>query len=119
MLRQSTTLLLVLLVVITAGSALAQMTVTGAISGTVTDPAGQVVPSATVTLLNEKTGENRSATTNDAGSFSFPVVPPGTYSIKIEHAGFRTYQNTGVVLSANERQALGDIRLQIGTVSET
>ena len=114
-----TTVLCLLLVAGVCKVVFAQMTITGAISGTVMDPSGQVVPAANVTIRSEKTGERRTTVTNDAGAFGFVAVPPDTYSIQVEHGGFRTFQNTGVVVSANERVALGEIRLQLGAVSET
>jgi len=97
----------------------AQMTVTGSIVGTVTDPSGQVVAGAKVTLLSEKTGDVRIATANEIGVFNFVAVQPDTYSLKVEHSGFKTSQRTGLLVSANEHVAAGDIQLQIGAVSET
>lgn len=98
---------------------LAQMTVTGTISGTVVDPSGQVVPSATVTLTNDKTGDVRTATANGNGFFTFLAVPPDTYSMRVEHSGFKAHQQTGIVLTANGRVDLGSVQLQIGAVTET
>src|SRR5437879_1738851 len=97
----------------------AQMTVTGAITGTVVDASGRAVPGAKVTLTSEKTRELRAASTNELGAFSFVAVPPDTYAIKAEHSGFKIFQRTGLVVSANERIALGDVGLQVGAVSET
>src|SRR5882672_5259745 len=76
----------------------AQMTVTGNITGTVTDPSGQVVPAAKVTLTSDKTGEVRTATSNESGNFNFAAVQPDTYSLRIEHGGFKAFQRTGLVV---------------------
>lgn len=97
----------------------AQMTVTGAISGTVLDQSGQSVSGAAVTLTSEHTGDLRTTTTNELGRFAFTAVQPDTYSLKIEQGGFKAFQRTGIVLSANERLSAGDIQLQIGAVTET
>ena len=97
----------------------AQMTVTGTITGTVTDPSGQIVQGARVTLTGDRTHDTRVATTTDLGAFSFVAVTPDTYSIKVENAGFKAYERTGIAVSANERVALGEIQLQIGAVTET
>ncbi len=97
----------------------AQMTVTGTISGSVLDPSGQSVPASAVTLSGGKTGQAFTSTTNDAGAFSFIAVQPDTYKLKIEHAGFKIAERTGITVVANERVALGDIQLQIGAVSDT
>src|SRR5437016_4053111 len=113
-------ILFVLLLIVFAGAqGFAQMTVTGSIAGTVTDPSGQVVAGARLTLTSEKTGDIRNTTTSNAGAFSFVAVQPDTYSLKVEHGGFKTFQRTGLVVSANEHVAAGDIQLQIGAVSET
>jgi hypothetical protein len=97
----------------------AQMTVTGSISGTVVDPTGKTVPAAKITLTSEKTKEIRQALSNDTGSISLVALPPDTYSIKVEHSGFKAFQRTGIVVTANERIALGDVSLQVGAVTET
>src|SRR5574340_1320565 len=94
-------------------------TVTGTITGTVVDPSAHVIVGASATLTNERTGERRSASTNELGAFTFPALPPSEYSLKIETSGFKTFQRAGTVLSANERLALGDIQLTIGAVTET
>ncbi len=95
------------------------MTTTGSLEGTVMDPSGQAVPGTSVKLQSETTKEVHSATTSSLGVFGFVAVPPDTYTLKVDHAGFKTYQRTGIPLSANERVALGQITLQIGAVSET
>src|SRR4029434_6009962 len=64
------------------GSQLLGQTVTGKVSGTVMDASGQVIPNATVKLLNERTGEMRSSSANESGGFSFAALLPGSYTIK-------------------------------------
>src|SRR5689334_1236411 len=96
-----------------------QMTVTGSIVGNILDPSGQAVPAAKVTLMNEKTGDARSSASNEQGAFTFVAVPPDTYTVKVERGGFKTFQRTGLVITANEHATAGDIELQIGAVSET
>jgi hypothetical protein len=106
-------------VLLLASASFSQLTITGNIAGTVIDPSGQVVPGAKITLTNPSNGDSRATTTNEAGAFNLIAVQPGTYSLKIEHEGFKTFQRTGIVLSANEHLAAGDIQLQIGQVAET
>jgi len=60
----------------------------GSIRGTVTDPAGAVVPNARVVLTSQDTNETREATTNDEGAYSFPEVKAGLYSVTAEASGF-------------------------------
>jgi outer membrane receptor protein involved in Fe transport len=97
----------------------AQMTVTGSVTGTITDPSGQAIVGAKVTLTSERTRESRSTVANELGSFNFVAVQPDTYSIKVLQSGFKAFERTGVVVTANEHIAAGDIRLEIGAVSET
>src|SRR5438552_4590201 len=104
--------------IIISSPAFAQ-SVTGNISGSVTDPNGAVVAGASVTLVNDQTKDKRDQVTNDAGRFNFASVQPGTYTIKIEHEGFETLLRTKVVLSANEGLALGEVALKTGQVTET
>ncbi|HTG93898.1 MAG TPA: TonB-dependent receptor [Pyrinomonadaceae bacterium] len=94
-------------------------TITGSISGTVTDLNGAVVPGAVVTLTSDTTTEKRSATTDSEGHFSFTTLQPGNYSLKVERQNFQALEQKGVVLSANEKLAVGDLKLQPGQVTET
>ena len=73
----------------------AQGETTSAIVGTVVDPSGAALPGAAVTIINTETGLKRNAMTDDAGRFSFPQLKPGSYTVKVEAAGFepQTYSN--------------------------
>lgn len=77
----------------------------GALAGTVTDPNGGVIPAAKVTLVDEKTNREQSATTNDEGAFRFQSLPAGDYTLKVEGTpGFATSQTTGINLSPGEER---------------
>jgi hypothetical protein len=90
----------------------------GTVSGMVVDESNQAVPGATVTLLDEHTAAARTATTEADGSFAFRVVPPGTYTVRVELAGFRTLVRTGNVLNATSTLSLGTLPLAVGAVTE-
>jgi len=75
----------VLVLVTTLGAAALAQSVTGSISGIVTDLTGGVLVGASVTLLSDQTGATRVATTGEDGRFSFAAVQPGAYTISIEH----------------------------------
>src|SRR5262245_1271714 len=64
---------------------------TGGVRGLVRDPNG-VIPGVTVTLTNEATNVSREVQTNDVGQYSFPAVPPGTYTLKTQLTGYKTYE---------------------------
>src|SRR5437016_8909167 len=85
-------------------------TITGTVSGIVTDSNGAAVPGATVTLVSEQKNEPRTSTTNDSGRFTCAALQPGTYTLKIEQKGFQTHEQRSVVLSANETLALGELK---------
>lgn len=98
--------------------ALAQ-TVTGSLSGVVTDHTGAVIVGAKITVTEEATGAVRSAATAETGTFVVVALPPGTYTVRVEAPGFRPHERRGVVLTANERLALGTIELAVGQITET
>jgi hypothetical protein len=94
--------------------------VTGQISGTVTDPAGALIGGATVQLTNDLTKQIRTLVTGStSGSFIFTDLVPGNYSVQVTLAGFKTYSQHGINVSADEKVALHDLRLQVGDVSST
>lgn len=108
-----------LLLLVCCCSWLSGQGLTGQISGTLADPSGAPVGNASVTLNNTQTGESRSVKTNSDGSFVFPELLPGNFSLKTDAAGFKSYQQTGINVSATERVTLPAISLQVGEVSET
>ena len=102
-----------------SASASAQTT-TGAISGTVVDPQGQIVPGATVTVMHEGTSEVR-VTTSDSerGTFQVTSLALGTYTVRVELQGFSTFERKGVVVSSSERVSVGAIRMSVGGLQDT
>src|SRR5437868_7869798 len=71
---------------------------TAAINGTVRDSAGAVIPEAAVVLHNRDTNLDRSAVTNNVGSYVMPNVLPGNYDLKVTMNGFGPAVKTGVIL---------------------
>jgi hypothetical protein len=94
-------------------------TVTSTIVGTVVDPANAVLANAPVTLKDPATGSSRTATTDGSGIFRFANVNPGTYSISVAAAGFKTLNTTGLEVSASETRNVGNLQLQLGNVTDT
>jgi Carboxypeptidase regulatory-like domain/TonB-dependent Receptor Plug Domain len=107
-----------LVIALLSSSAIAQ-SITGSISGTITDANGGIIAGANVALVNDQTKVARNVVTGEAGRFDFAAVQPGPYTLKIEHQGFQTLLKQNVVLTANENLALGELRLLPGQVSET
>src|SRR3954464_8366323 len=91
---------------------------TGIISGTIVDNTGQVVPGATLTLVNEATSDSRTLVSGSRGEFAFRAVEPGSYTVRVELTGFRTMQLKSNVLNASGTLDLGNVKLDIGTLTE-
>jgi Carboxypeptidase regulatory-like domain/TonB-dependent Receptor Plug Domain len=91
---------------------------TGTVSGTVLDSSSQVVPGATITLTNEATGDARTAVSGTQGGFTFQAVVPGSYTVKIELTGFRSYESKKNVVNASGVVDVGSVKLEVGTLSE-
>ncbi len=92
--------------------------VSSRISGIVTDPSGDVIVGATVTVTNTGTQADATSQTNETGFFIFPNLQPGSYSVRIESAGFNAYERTGVILNANQVLTLSGLQLTVGTLTE-
>lgn len=94
-------------------------TVTGTLFGRVADDGGLVLPGVTVTVESPQLiGGVQSRPTNDSGEFRFPAMPPGTYTLSFELAGFQTLKRERVVLEAGASLAV-DVVLRLAGVEET
>lgn len=89
----------------------------GTITGEVKDTSGAVMPGVTVTAVNNATNATREVQTNEAGAFSFPALPPGTYTVRAELQGFQT--GTRAAQLHVEQTLRVDFSLGIGTLTET
>ena len=108
--------LITLSVVLFALSAMAQIQ-NGQFAGTVTDPSGAAVANAKITVTNQATGLAVTATSNATGSYAIPELPPGTYKITVEAAGFKTYSNVDVTLNAGTTAHV-DAKMTLGQARE-
>src|ERR1700730_5253371 len=97
---------------------LAQRSDRGIITGIVLDPTGSSVAGATVKVRNDGTGVETSLVTNSAGSYTTPPLVLGSYSITVDHAGFKTAVNSGILLQGAET-IRKDVTLAVGSVSES
>ena len=91
-------------------------TITGTISGNVTDITGAVVPSVTITIENIGTGQKRTATTSASGSYMVPDLAIGKYRVTAEAPGFKTIVQTSEVFTGAVSHA--DFKLQVGQRTE-
>jgi len=88
------------------------------ITGTVTDPTGAVVPNAAINLVNPATNQMRQDTSNSAGSYRFPNVGVGTYTLSASASGFQKFSRTGIVVHPAQTLA-EDIALTVGSQQQT
>ncbi|MEO5923443.1 MAG: TonB-dependent receptor [Bryobacteraceae bacterium] len=91
---------------------------TAEVLGTIRDKSDQVLPSATVKLLNQDTGSEAETKTDGMGNYAFSNVKIGMYTLTADATGFAKAQAKDVMLNVNARQRV-DLRLEIGTVSQT
>ncbi|MEO8594796.1 MAG: carboxypeptidase regulatory-like domain-containing protein [Candidatus Solibacter sp.] len=103
---------------LTCGSLLGQ-SATGTLQGTVLDPAGAPVPNLTVVVKNPATGTTLNTVSGEDGTFIFNGVAAASYDLTITaKAGFKTYTQTGIPVSPNERRDVGRIVLVLGSLTE-
>ncbi len=97
---------------------------TGALTGTVHDPAGQLVANASVIAINLASGERVSSASNNSGIFVFPALPAGTYDLAVSSSGFKTSTIHGLLVSlghtsdANATLALGSADQTVNVSAE-
>ncbi|HEY0308755.1 MAG TPA: carboxypeptidase-like regulatory domain-containing protein [Acidobacteriaceae bacterium] len=98
--------------------AFAQSATTGAIGGTIYDPAGSVLAGVEITALNAATGEIRTTVTKTSGEYRITDLTPGTYTVTVTAQGFQTYKAVQVPVAVG---TVSDIapKLTVGNVSET
>ena len=90
---------------------------TGALTGTVKDPSGAVIPNATVTLTSVNTGQARTTMTEADGVYHFNLLQPGNYRVRIEASGFKPVDVPSVTVAVTETAVL-DRNLDVGAQSQ-
>ncbi len=84
----------------------------------VVDAGGGILANAKVGLLNEGTGEIRSAVTAANGEYVFSQVIPGTYTVGVENPGFKKYERKGILVET-QSQLTVDVKLEVGNVTDS
>jgi hypothetical protein len=88
------------------------------VTGTVLDPTGAAMPAAAVTALNTDTGVSKTVQSDSAGVYEFPTLPPGTYVLSAEKAGFKKYLVAGLVLRTGDH-VQQNLKLEVGGATES
>jgi outer membrane receptor protein involved in Fe transport len=101
-----------------AAPSLAQQAATATLEGLITDPAGAVVPNATVTARNTQTGLTRTIQTDASGVYRLAALPPGSYDLNVTAPNFAEAKRTGITLTVGQKLNL-DIALSLTASAET
>src|SRR5262245_3075682 len=89
-------------------------TYTGGLTGVVSDPAGALVPSASLKLTNLETNDARQQSTNETGGYNFTALPPGRYRMEVEHPGFKKFVQEPIEVRVQQFITLNPV-LEVGT----
>ena len=95
----------------------AQSASTAALTVTALDPGGASIPGASVSVTNTETNQARTEVTASGGSYTFTVLPVGTYKVVISASGFKTAEIDGIALNVTETRSVTQ-RLEIGTQTQ-
>src|SRR5690348_8665666 len=104
-------------IVMTGTALLSQVVPTASLSGTVTDPAGAVVPSVRVELVNTATQVSKDVTADQQGRYQFNFLPPGRYDLSVSAPGFARYRQTGITLDVNA-PATANVQLSVQSAQQ-
>ncbi|MGA2269618.1 MAG: carboxypeptidase regulatory-like domain-containing protein [Bryobacteraceae bacterium] len=94
-------------------------TTSGSLSGNVVDAQGASMVGASVTVKNMETNVAFSAKTDASGAFVIVDMPPARYSLTVEQAGFKKYQQVDIVVTNNTSVSVGHITLEVGQITQT
>jgi hypothetical protein len=112
------TLILTVGVFLLAACAALAQTDRGTITGTVLDPAGAVVPNASIEAKNAASGQTYTAGTTGTGNYTLSALPAGIYDITVNAAGFKKYLRPGITVQVAETARV-DATLEVGATSDT
>lgn len=93
--------------------------VSAALTGTVSDASGSVVPNATVILKSDSTGDTRRTVSNGEGYFTVSAIQPGRYAVTIQVPGFKMWEEKGIVFNSGDKRNLSNISLEVGSPTDT
>src|SRR5690242_5437594 len=96
----------------------AAQTTSASVQGTVVDAQKGVLPGVNVTLKSKSQSEVLTAVTDGEGRFVFPIVRPDTYVLTATLQGFKTFEQTNIVVNANDKLSAGTLTLEVGAVTE-
>jgi hypothetical protein len=113
--RLPSLLVLSLILTLVSFTPIAAQSSTATLSGTVRDENGAVIAGATVSVADLAKGLKREGATNENGSFTFPLLPPSTYTVTVERQGFTPVEVREVILNVGDQKALS-FEMKVGSV---
>ena len=119
--RLRATMAIAVVALVFAGSppVIEAQTTSASVQGTIVDPQKGVLPGVTVTLKSKTQSDVLTAVTDAEGRFVFPIVRPDSYVLTATLQGFKTFEQTNVVVSANDKLSAGTLMLEVGAVAES
>ncbi len=97
---------------------------TASVQGTITDTTGAVVPGAQATIINEATNVKQTVKADGGGRYYISFLPPGSYQLTVEMAGFKTFVRSGMRLQVQQAASInvelspGDLTSRVEVTGE-
>jgi len=88
----------------------------GTLTGSISDSSGATLSGASLDLKETNTGSGYSAETSDQGLYTFPQLPPGTYTLAVSSPGFQSYTQKGITVNVGSTATV-DVVLQVGSAT--
>lgn len=86
----------------TASTSMTAQLITGAITGTISDPSSAAIPGARVVVIEENTNVTSETVSDAQGGYSFPALRSGVYRVEVEAQGFRRLVRSGLQVRVND-----------------
>ena len=106
------------LAILSSALSLSAQSFQGGVRGSVIDPLKAGIGNAKVTIINDATGEAKSALTHENGGFDFPSLVPATYTLIAESPSFKKFERKNVVIGTQEYLTV-DLPLEVGSTSDS
>ncbi|HVW86204.1 MAG TPA: carboxypeptidase-like regulatory domain-containing protein, partial [Bryobacteraceae bacterium] len=90
----------------------------GTITGTITDTSGALIPGAKIALINVDTDTRSETVATGTGNYTIPALAAGNYTLRVEHEGFSSYEQTGIRVQVAVTTRV-DVILQVGQASQS
>ncbi len=91
--------------------------ITGSITGIVTDSSGGLIPGAQITVLNLGTNIQSKTTSDASGNYTVPLLPRGDYRLEVSAQGFKRFVREGIVLQVQQTARI-DVQMAVGEVAD-